>query len=216
MAPPSARKTAPPDIVGKEVMGARLRAERKARKMTLQALSQASGIAVSTLSKAELGQIALSYEKFAALARALGIDMTRMFMLGDAAQAEVAPTYVKNKLSDARDYATDNYHYRLLMGEYPGKKMMPMLALIDSRKVVEFEDYIRHPGQEFALVLSGKVRIQFENGDSVVLNRLESAYFDSGIGHVYLSLSKKPAEVLAVCSDLDEVPSRLKPASRKP
>ena len=141
--------------------------------------------------------------------------MTRMFMLGDAPQAEVAPTYVKNKLSDARDYATDNYHYRLLMGEYPGKKMMPMLALIDSRKVVEFEDYIRHPGQEFALVLSGKVRIQFENGDSVVLNRLESAYFDSGIGHVYLPLSKKPAEVLAVCSDLDEVPSRLKPVSPK-
>lgn len=211
MAPPSARNTAPPDIVGKEAMGARLRAERKARKMTLQALSQASGIAVSTLSKAELGQIALSYEKFAAL----DIDMTRMFMLRDTAPAEVAPTYVKNTLSDARDYATENYHYRLLMGEYPGKKMMPMLALIDSRKVVEFEDYIRHPGQEFALVLSGKVRIQFENGDSVVLNRLESAYFDSGIGHVYLSLSKKPAEVLAVCSDLDEVPSRLKPAPRK-
>ena len=83
---------------------------------------------------------------------------------------------------------------------------------IDAREVVEFEDYIRHPGQEFALVLSGKVRIQFENGDSVVLDKLESAYFDSGIGHVYLSLSKKPAEVLAVCSDLDDVPSRIKPA----
>jgi quercetin dioxygenase-like cupin family protein len=76
--------------------------------------------------------------------------------------------------------------------------------------VVEFEDYIRHPGQEFAVVLSGKVRIQFENGDSVVLGKLETAYFDSSIGHVYLSLSKKPAEVLAVCSDTDEVPSRLK------
>jgi transcriptional regulator with XRE-family HTH domain len=197
--------TSPPEIVGKEEM-----AERKARKMTLQALSRASGIAVSTLSKAELGQIALSYEKFAALAGALGIDMTRMFMLPDASQAAVAPTFVKNKLSDARDYVTENYHYRLLMGEYPGKKMTPMLALIDSRKVVEFEDYIRHPGQEFALVLSGKVRIQFENGDSVVLGKLETAYFDSSIGHVYLSMSKKPAEVLAVCSDVGEVPSRLK------
>ncbi|WP_081955023.1 helix-turn-helix domain-containing protein [Achromobacter sp. RTa] len=202
--------TSPPEIVGKEEMGARLRAERKARKLTLQAVSRASGIAVSTLSKAELGQIALSYEKFAALARALDIDMTRMFMLGDAPQAAVAPTFVKNKLGDARDYVTENYHYRLLMGEYPGKKMTPMFALIDAREVVEFEDYIRHPGQEFAVVLSGKVRIQFENGDSVVLGKLETAYFDSSIGHVYLSLSKKPAEVLAVCSDTDEVPSRLK------
>ena len=57
------------------------------------------------------------------------------------------------------------------MGEYPGKKMMPMLALIDAREVVEFEDYIRHPGQEFALVLSGKVRIQFENGDRLFRQR---------------------------------------------
>ncbi|MCY1377152.1 Cupin domain protein [compost metagenome] len=136
--------------------------------------------------------------------------MTRMFMLGDAPQAAVAPTFVKNKLGDARDYVTENYHYRLLMGEYPGKKMTPMFALIDAREVVEFEDYIRHPGQEFAVVLSGKVRIQFENGESVVLGKLETAYFDSSIGHVYLSLSKKPAEVLAVCSDTDEVPSRLK------
>ena len=60
------------------------------------------------------------------------------------------------------------------------------------------------------MVLSGKVRIQFENGDSVVLNRLESAYFDSSIGHVYLSLSKKPAEVLAVCSEAEDVADRLK------
>ena len=115
-------------------MGARLRAERKAQKMTLQALSRASGIAVSTLSKAELGQIALSYEKFAALARALRIDMTRLFMPGDASPAQVAPTYVKNSLIEARDYITPNYHHRLLMGEYPGKKMIPIWATITSAK----------------------------------------------------------------------------------
>ena len=200
-----------PAIVGKEEMGARLRAERKAQKMTLQALSRASGIAVSTLSKAELGQIALSYEKFAALARALRIDMTRLFMPGDASPAQVAPTYVKNSLIEARDYITPNYHHRLLMGEYPGKKMIPIWATITSREVVEFDDYIRHPGQEFVLVLAGKVRIQFENGDSVVLGKLESAYFDSGIGHVYLTLSKQPAEVLAVCSDVEEIPTRKRP-----
>lgn len=194
------------EIVGKEEMGARLRAERKARGMTLRALSAASGIAVSTLSKAELGQIALSYEKFAALARALDIDMSRLFMPGGVDQAPVAPTYVKNAQVDARDYVTDNYHYSLLMGEYPGKQMLPMLATIDARDVSEFEDYIRHPGQEFVVVLAGKVRIQFENGESVVLTRHQSAYFDSGMGHVYLSMSRQPAQVLAVCTRVDELP----------
>lgn len=195
----------PSDIPGKEEMGARLRAERKARKMTLQALSKASGIAVSTLSKAELGRIALSYEKFAALAQALDVDMSRLFMRGDGAQAAVAPTFVKNSMTDALDYVNDNYHYRLLLGEYPGKRMAPILAIIEARTVEEFDDYIRHPGQEFALVLSGKVRIQFENGESVVLNRFESAYFDSGMGHVYLNMSKRPAQVLAVCSDTGDL-----------
>lgn len=188
-------------------MGARLRAERKVRKMTLQALSAASGIAVSTLSKAELGQIALSYEKFAAVARALEIDMTRLFRRDDAAPVMETPTFVKSSVYDALDYVTENYHYRLLLGEYPHKKMTPMLAIIESRERSEFEDYVRHAGQEFVIVLSGKVRIQFENGESVMLSRFESAYFDSQMGHIYLSMSSKPAHVLAVCTDIDDIPA---------
>lgn len=209
MAPSSVHT--PADIPGKEEMGTRLRAERKDRKMTLKDLSAASGIAVSTLSKAELGHIALSYEKFAALAQALDVDMSRLFMRGDGAQAAVAPTFVKNSLTDALDYVTDNYHYRLLLGEYPGKRMTPMLGIIQSRQILEFDDYIRHPGQEFVIVLSGKVRIQFENGESVVLKRFESAYFDSGVGHVYLSMSAKPPQVLAVCTETGGLLSDIDP-----
>ncbi len=197
-----------PAIVGKEEMGARLRAERKARKMTLQALSDASGIAVSTLSKAELGQLALSYEKFAALARALGIEMTRLFMPSGCAPTAAAPTFVKNTLADVRNYVTDNYHYRLMMGDFPGKQMIPMWGTIDARAVNEFDDYIRHPGQEFIVVLSGKVRIAFENGEHVDLARHESAYFDSSQGHVYLSTGRRPAEILVVCSNVDALPIR--------
>src|SRR5690606_33654739 len=106
MAP--AATPAPPGIVGKKEMGARLRAERKARKMTLQDLSRASGIAVSTIARAELRRIALTNEKFAWWSRALNIDLTRLFMLGDAPQAAIAPTYVKTTLHDALDYVTVN------------------------------------------------------------------------------------------------------------
>src|SRR5690606_5409338 len=104
-----------PEINVQTKIDTRLSTKRKARSMTLHDLSRASGIAVSTISKAELGQIALSYEKFASLARGLGIDMTRLFMLGDSPQAEVPPTYVKATLDEARDYVTENYHYRLLL-----------------------------------------------------------------------------------------------------
>jgi mannose-6-phosphate isomerase-like protein (cupin superfamily) len=48
------------------------------------------------------------------------------------------------------------------------------------------------------MVLSGSVRIAFESGESIALKRHETAYFDSGVGHVYLSTGRGPAEVVVV------------------
>jgi transcriptional regulator with XRE-family HTH domain len=53
----------------RERIGERLRAIRKGQGLTLKDLSARSGVALSTLSKIELGQISVSYEKFAADAR---------------------------------------------------------------------------------------------------------------------------------------------------
>lgn len=49
-------------------------------------------------------------------------------------------------------------------------------------------------------MLSGSVAIEFENGERVDLNTHESAYFDSAIGHIYLSTSQEDAKVVAVCT----------------
>lgn len=51
------------------------------------------------------------------------------------------------------------------------------------------------------LVLAGKLQLQFEDGQSFVLARGNSLYFNSAIGHVYLSASKQDAEVLVTCVD---------------
>jgi mannose-6-phosphate isomerase-like protein (cupin superfamily) len=88
-----------------------------------------------------------------------------------------------------------------LFSETSGKAMTPILATVFSREVTDFNEFIKHPGQEFAFVLSGSVNIVFENGNSITLKKNEAAYFDSTVGHVYLSRSKEPARVLAVCSD---------------
>ena len=79
--------------------------------------------------------------------------------------------------------------------------MTPIVATIFSRELEEFTEYIRHPGQEFVFVLAGAVRIVFETGNTIHLKKNDTAYFDSSVGHVYLSSSRSPAKVLAVCSD---------------
>ena len=143
----------------------------------------------------------LRWDGLRSLGNALDIDMTRLFMVGDAQQAAGdTPTVVKDCFEDVQRYETDQYLYSVLCGAFPGKKMQPLVAVINAREAGEFSETIRHAGQEFVMVLSGRVRILFENGESVELGRHEAAYFDSGVGHVYVSLSRQPAQVVSVCS----------------
>ena len=187
----------------RERVGERLRAIRKEHGLTLKALSAQSGVALSTLSKIELGQISVSYEKFAAVARALHVDIAALFdaRAGAAPAAGRRPVVVRSTLAEAPRYDTENYDYRMLATEFPAKRMTPLHGTVIARRLAQFPDYIRHPGQEFVMVLSGRVRIHFETGEAIELARQESAYFDSGVGHVYLSTSKADAQVMVVMTD---------------
>ncbi|MBC2655043.1 helix-turn-helix transcriptional regulator [Pseudomonas sp. MSSRFD41] len=182
-------------------VGARLRSIRKAQKLTLKQLSERSGVALSTLSKMELAQVSVSYEKLAAAARALGVDIAQLFAPSAMASRAVQPTVVSTTIADAPGYSTGNYDYHPMAGDFPGRNMTPMYARIFARELQQFEDYIRHPGQEFALVLSGRVCIQFETGEQVSIGPQETAYFNSSIGHIYLAEGNEDAEVMVVMSE---------------
>jgi transcriptional regulator with XRE-family HTH domain len=190
-------------VPDRERVGARLREIRKQRRLTLKGLSASSGVALSTLSKMELGQVSASYEKLAAVARALSVDIAQLFGAAGAepsSDPSGAPLAVRSVLASAPRYDTENYDLRMLATAFPAKRMTPAWGRIDARSLTEFNDFVRHPGQEFVMVLSGSVRIRFETGESIALKRLESAYFDSGVGHVYLSTSKQPAQLVVVMS----------------
>ncbi|MEO8059177.1 MAG: XRE family transcriptional regulator [Burkholderiales bacterium] len=188
----------------RERVGERLRALRKSQKLTLKALAERSGVALSTLSKIELGQISVSYEKLAAAAHALDADIAQLFdarAAASAAQGGRRQVVVRSTPADAPSYDADNYDYRMLATDFSAKRMTPLLGTIVARELSQFPDYIRHAGQEFVMVLSGKVRLLFETGEAIELARRESAYFDSGVGHVYLSTSKGDAQVVVVMSE---------------
>jgi transcriptional regulator with XRE-family HTH domain len=195
---PQAQTAEDSSSISRQAMGLRLRSIRKAQKLTLLALSERSGVALSTLSKMELGQISVSYEKFGAVAQALKVDVSRLFDPAAATAGENPPTFVRSTIASAPSYLSDQYEYRALCADYPAKAMEPMYGRILARRTSDFTDYIRHPGEEFAMVLSGTVRIQFETGESVLLKRTESVYFDSSIGHMYLSVGKADAQIVVV------------------
>ncbi|CAJ0776776.1 helix-turn-helix domain-containing protein [Ralstonia chuxiongensis] len=192
---------APAQLNHQEV-GARIREARKARGLTLQELSERSGVALSTISKAERGDIALTYEKFAGLAQALGLEFEQL--LGRRRTPDAGPLRPTFTPSGGQViYDTPNYEYGMLADALTGKRMLPMRAHIRARSVDDFPDYIRHPGEEFVFVLGGEIELRFENGDAFRLAPGDSLYFDSAVGHVYLSVSKEDAEILACCTGTD-------------
>ncbi|ERJ38951.1 transcriptional regulator, XRE family with cupin sensor [Burkholderia sp. AU4i] len=183
-----------------QTVGARLRDARKSRGLTLAQLSERSGIAVSTISKAERGDIALTYDKFAALTHALALDFDTMFGRPAPAGA-MTPSFTP--AGQQMVYDTPNYAYGMLANDLTGKRMVPVRGRIHARKLSDFADYIRHSGEEFVFVLSGELELRFENGHAYRLGAGDSLYFDSAVGHVYLSLGDADAEVLACCVDGD-------------
>lgn len=67
---------------------------------------------------------------------------------------------------------------------------------------IHAEDFVRHPGEEFILVLSGAIEVHFDTGEVKCLSRGDSLYFDSRIGHAYMSLSRDLARVIGITSEL--------------
>ena len=183
----------------RETFGRRLRSARKGFGWTLQQLSQLSGVSVPTISRAERGQLALGYENFAALGHALKMDMNAMFA-GEGVKTAALDAPVVTRSGQGVVYRGLSFAYEFLGTNATGKMMSPVVGTVHARRVEGPEDFARHEGEEFAYVLSGTIEVHFDTGEVVRLERGDSLYFDSRIGHAYISISRQLARIVGVTS----------------
>lgn len=190
-------------------LGERLQALRRRRGWTLREVGERSGLAISTLSKVERNQMSLTYDRLLQLAEGLGVGMAELFASEPAVTARRAVSHP----GDGVLQETPNYDYRYLCTEIAQKRMVPVLARIRARTIVEFGPLVRHAGEEFIYVLEGEIEVHTEHYDVVRLKAGGSVYLDSTMGHAYITASRDEALVIAVCSseepDLARVLQRL-------
>jgi transcriptional regulator with XRE-family HTH domain len=186
---------APAHTLDRETFGRRLRSARKKYGWTLAEVAERSGVSIPTISRAERGQLALSYEKFSALARALKMDMGAMFAEeGGAAQDLQGP--IVTRAGEGVTYRGLAFSYEFLATQAAGNQMSPILGTVHARTIQGPEDFARHEGEEFVYVLSGAIEVHFETGEVVQLARGDSLYFASRIGHAYISTSRQLARTI--------------------
>jgi transcriptional regulator with XRE-family HTH domain len=179
-------------------LGARLKRMRVDNGWTLEDVSQRTGVARSTLSKIENGQMSPTYDVLQKITRGAGLDIVELF----DARRQNAPFGRRNvtRSGEGKPHATSTYDFELLATDLSPKDMLPFKAVIRARSLDDFPGWVRHDGEEFLWVLSGEVQVFTEFYAPTTLGPGDSTYFDSKMGHAIVSLSKDDAEVLWVCT----------------
>lgn len=204
MPPPSraARKpaagTEPAHPRGAESIASILRRLRRQAGLTLQELGDRCGLASSTLSKIENGQMSPTYDTMLRVAGGLGLDMAELFTGGSPNDVGGRRTVTRRGQGVTR--GTAQYSYEMLAAELSGKQFIPLLTTIAANSIADFPSLVRHAGEEFFYVLSGQVTLHTEHYAVTVLEPGDSCYFDSTMGHALVSSGSEPAQILWICS----------------
>lgn len=185
-------------------LGLSLRSIRKQRGMTLAEASERSGLPVSTLSKIENNRMSVSYDKLLRICQALETDIAQLFS-GDAAlpaPSGPAPSGRRSITRAGSGYAieTANYAHLYPAADLLNKRVVPIIADIRARSLKQFGPLIRHAGEEYAYVLEGTVEFHTDLYAPTRLEKGDSIYFDSGMGHAYLAASPGLCRILSICS----------------
>ncbi len=177
-------------------LGSRVRDLRKARNWTLEQAAQQAGLARSTLSKIENGQMSPTYDALKKLAVGLDISVPQLFTPPVKDQINGRMVITKNGQGTA--HATTTYEHELLADGLTQKQMLPYRARVRARSIDEFDGWVRHDGEEFLYVLTGVIRLYTEFYEPIEMRRGDTAYYDASMGHNVVSLSDEDATILWV------------------
>ena len=177
-------------------LGERVRELRKQRNWTLEQAANQAGLARSTLSKIENGQMSPTYDALKKLALGLEISVPQLFTPPINNQINGRMSVTRN--AEGTQQATVTYEHELLAESLTKKKMLPYRARIRARDVSEFDGWVRHDGEEFLLVLTGVIRLYTEFYEPIEMRRGDSAYYDAAMGHNVVSVSPEDATILWV------------------
>ena len=181
---------------GMDGLGARLRALRQARDLTLQQLAALSGVPSSTISKIENGRLQPSLVNAIHLAMALGENLG--FLVDGHRQPAQARRVIRGKDRAAMAFEAMGLVLEDLGGSsVPGSlegRIGRLREGADSGR-----DAMKHPGEEFAMILSGSIRYRI--ADAVHdLAAGDFIHFKSDIRHRWVNTHRGETTILWVFS----------------
>jgi transcriptional regulator with XRE-family HTH domain len=181
-----------------EGTGAAIRKLRLAKGWTLAELSKQTGVPLATLSRVELGQNALNYDKLVRLCRALDVDL-QGFVTREA--QSVSPPTGRRSVTIAGQGAlvAVNAHVgRAAAADLLDKVFTPVVLTLKASSLTEHGPMDVLSGEAYVMVLSGAAVLLSQIYAPLALAAGDGVYFDGRTPHAILAAGGAEAKVLLV------------------
>src|SRR5580698_3424809 len=183
-------------------LGARLRFLRNQKGWTLAQLSSRTELSEPFLSRLESGLRQPSLAALLTLAQAYSMPLAAL--LGEAAPA--SPPRVVIRAGSSSDHHANGLQYRVVSGSDPKVNLHALHVTIPPRR--EHEDFYSHDGEEWLYVISGRLRLVFEDEEHL-LKPGDSAHFEARTPHRLAATGPRGAEVVIVSCAVPHPPALL-------
>lgn len=161
--------------------------------LTLRGLAKNIDMSPSFLSQVECGKAVPSVPSLKKIADALNTSIGSL--VGENEDSFSEPVVRRGErriISDSASSMTIDF----LSSTHPDKLMEPMLFTL-SKKTTMSESRYQHYGQEFVLVIRGRIEVVLHDR-RYILEQGDSIYFNSGMPHAFWSVHEHESEVLSI------------------
>jgi transcriptional regulator with XRE-family HTH domain len=162
----------------------RIKEFRESMEISAIDMARDVGVSLETYEQYESGDLDIPISALYKISNRLGTDTT-VLLTGEDPRMDTASVCRAGKGVQVERYP--GYEYSSLAYNFKGRAMEPLLVTLDPQK--ESAPLVRHSGQEFNYVVSGKVRVTVGARD-YDLSAGDSIYFDARLPHAQSALGE--------------------------
>lgn len=172
----------------------RLRGLREVLELTPEDIARDCEISVNEYRLSESGEHDISVSMLQKIARKYSIALDAL-MFGE--EPKMSTYFLTRAGKGTSIERTKAYKYQSLAAGFMNRNADPFIVTVEAKPENEPLHYNSHNGQEFNLVLEGRMLISID-GKELILNEGDSLYFNSKLPHGMKALDGKTVRFLAV------------------
>lgn len=175
-------------------IGERIRGLRESLELTPEEAAARCNMSVEEYNEYESGKQDISVSTLNTIAEQMGVVLS-VLMFGE--EPKMNSYFVTRKGQGLSVERVKAYKYQSLAAGFAKRKVHPFLVTAEPKAEGEPVHLNSHEGQEFNLVVKGRLQISIA-GKDIVLEKGDSIYFDSTQPHGMRALDGKPVKFLAI------------------